>query len=176
VRVRDLSLLLMMSTLSVFASDPNDKEGCQDHPLFTRMAAHQVGGCETSPFASEELATGPRTTVTVEGRLTKIGCSLNEGAANAEIFASGIRTTGHVAVYGTYFDTNRSDVKPESKPALAEIAKLLKKDPGLELYVVGHTDATGVLDANMKLSRARGASPAPGLRAPASSLPRRASP
>ncbi len=81
-----------------------------------------------------------------------------EVVANAEVFASGLRTTGHVAVYGIYFDTNKSDVKPESKPALAEIAKLLKKDPGLKLYVVGHTDSTGLLDANMKLSQARGES------------------
>jgi outer membrane protein OmpA-like peptidoglycan-associated protein len=81
-----------------------------------------------------------------------------EVVANAEVFASGLRATGHVAVYGIYFDTNKSDVKPESTPALAEIAKLLKKDPGLKLYVVGHTDSTGFLDANMKLSQARGES------------------
>ena len=81
-----------------------------------------------------------------------------EIVANAEVFASGLRATGHVAIYGIYFDTNRSDVKPESKPALAEIAKLLKKDPGLKLYVVGHTDSTGLLDANLKLSQARGES------------------
>lgn len=81
-----------------------------------------------------------------------------EVVANAEVFASGLRATGHVAVYGIYFDTNKSDVKPESKAALAEIAKLLKKDPGLKLYVVGHTDSTGLLDANMKLSQARGES------------------
>ena len=81
-----------------------------------------------------------------------------EIVANAEVFASGLRATGHVAVYGIYFDTNKSDVKAESKPALAEIAKLLKKDPGLKLYVVGHTDSTGLLDANLKLSQARGES------------------
>jgi outer membrane protein OmpA-like peptidoglycan-associated protein len=46
-------------------------------------------------------------------------------------------------------------VKPESKPALEEIAKLLKSDAGLKLYVVGHTDNTGVFDANMKLSQDR---------------------
>lgn len=81
-----------------------------------------------------------------------------EVVANSEVFASGLRATGHVAVYGIYFDTSKADMKPESKPALAEIARLLKKDPGLKLYVVGHTDSTGLLDANMKLSQARGES------------------
>ncbi len=81
-----------------------------------------------------------------------------EVVANAEVFASGLRATGHVAVYGIFFDTNKAEIKPESRPALAEIAKLLQKDPALKLYVVGHTDATGLLDANMKLSQARGES------------------
>lgn len=78
-----------------------------------------------------------------------------EVAANATVFADDIHTTGHAAVYGIYFDTNKSEIKPESEKALAEIAKLLKKEPGLKLNVVGHTDNTGTMDANMKLSQAR---------------------
>jgi outer membrane protein OmpA-like peptidoglycan-associated protein len=76
--------------------------------------------------------------------------------ADAAAMGGDLKTTGHVAVYGIYFDTNKSEVKPDSKPALEEIAKLLKQTPGLKLRVVGHTDGTGSLDANMKLSQARG--------------------
>lgn len=76
--------------------------------------------------------------------------------ADAAALGSDLKTTGHVAVYGIYFDTNKSEVKPDSKPALEEIAKLLKQEPALKLMVVGHTDSTGSLDANMKLSQARG--------------------
>lgn len=75
--------------------------------------------------------------------------------ANAEVFSNDIRSTGHVAVYGIYFDSGKSVVKPESDVALAEIAKLLKGDPGLKLNVVGHTDNVGQMDYNMKLSQAR---------------------
>lgn len=75
--------------------------------------------------------------------------------ASAETWKSEIHASGHAAVYGILFDTNKSDVKPESKPALDEIAKLLGKDPGLKLFVVGHTDGTGAVEANMKLSQAR---------------------
>ncbi len=46
---------------------------------------------------------------------------------------------------------------PESEPALAEIAKLLKNDAALKLNVVGHTDNDGALETNMKLSEARAA-------------------
>jgi len=75
--------------------------------------------------------------------------------ADAAAFGNDINATGHVAVYGIYFDTNKSEVKPDSRPALEEIAKLLAQSPGLKLLVVGHTDMTGSLDANMKLSQAR---------------------
>jgi outer membrane protein OmpA-like peptidoglycan-associated protein len=75
--------------------------------------------------------------------------------ANADVFSNDIRTTGHSAVYGIYFDTGKSDIKPESAQAIGEIAKLLKSDATLKVYVVGHTDNVGGLEANMKLSQGR---------------------
>lgn len=75
--------------------------------------------------------------------------------ANAEAMGNDIKTTGHVSVYGIYFDTGKSEIKPESDAAIAEIAKLLKNNNALLLHVVGHTDNTGSFDANMKLSKDR---------------------
>jgi len=74
---------------------------------------------------------------------------------NAEVFSNDIRTTGHAAVYGIYFDTGKSNIKPESAQAVAEIAKLLKSDPSLKIHVVGHTDNVGSVDSNIKLSQSR---------------------
>jgi outer membrane protein OmpA-like peptidoglycan-associated protein len=78
-----------------------------------------------------------------------------EVVADAAAMSSDINATGHVSIYGIYFDTGKSDIKPESEPALAEITKLLKTSSGLKLYVVGHTDNTGSIDSNMKLSKDR---------------------
>jgi outer membrane protein OmpA-like peptidoglycan-associated protein len=75
--------------------------------------------------------------------------------ANAEVFSSDIRATGHAAVYGIYFDTGKSNIKPESSQTIAEIAKLLKSDLGLKIHVVGHTDNVGSVDSNIKLSQSR---------------------
>jgi OOP family OmpA-OmpF porin len=75
--------------------------------------------------------------------------------ANADALKSDINSTGHVAVYGVYFDTGKAVVKPESEPALQEIVKLLNADPKLSLLVVGHTDSTGEIPQNMTLSEAR---------------------
>lgn len=66
-----------------------------------------------------------------------------------------IAATGRVALYGILFDTGKADVKPESKPALDEIAKLLKAEPALKLRVVGHTDNQGTLESNIALSKRR---------------------
>jgi outer membrane protein OmpA-like peptidoglycan-associated protein len=75
--------------------------------------------------------------------------------ADANSMSNSIKETGKVAVYGIYFDTGKSVLKPESQPTLQEISKMLKIDPNLKLYVVGHTDNTGTLEANMKLSMER---------------------
>jgi OOP family OmpA-OmpF porin len=77
--------------------------------------------------------------------------------ADANSMASSIKETGKVALYGIYFDTGKSVLKPESLKTLEEIAKLLKADPALKLYVVGHTDNVGSFDANIKLSQERAA-------------------
>jgi outer membrane protein OmpA-like peptidoglycan-associated protein len=76
---------------------------------------------------------------------------------DASVMAKGIAATGHIALYGIYFDTDKTDIKPESAATLKEIAALLKQDPGLALYVVGHTDNVGGDDYNMDLSRRRAA-------------------
>lgn len=73
----------------------------------------------------------------------------------ADEMSRSISTTGRVSLYGIYFDTNKSDIRPESRPALQEIASLLKKQPVLKLHVVGHTDNIGGIEFNMGLSKRR---------------------
>jgi outer membrane protein OmpA-like peptidoglycan-associated protein len=80
---------------------------------------------------------------------------VQEVVASAELFSTGLKATGHVEVPGIFFDTAKADLKPESDAAVAEIAKLLKADPSLKVYVVGHTDNVSTLDVNLKLSQAR---------------------
>ncbi|MBI5624217.1 MAG: OmpA family protein [Elusimicrobia bacterium] len=80
-----------------------------------------------------------------------------EVAGNSDIFLKTIRETGHAAVYGIQFDTNRAELKPESAPALEEIVKLMSADPELKIHVVGHTDNVGAMADNMALSQARAA-------------------
>lgn len=74
---------------------------------------------------------------------------------DAAKMASEIKTTGRVALYGLFFDTDRAELKAESAPSLAEIGKLLNAQPALKVYIVGHTDNAGGFDYNMGLSQRR---------------------
>jgi outer membrane protein OmpA-like peptidoglycan-associated protein len=75
--------------------------------------------------------------------------------ADAATMAKSLKTSGKVALYGIYFDTDKAVLKPESDGALGEISKLLKKDAALKIYVVGHTDGSGNFDHNITLSQER---------------------
>ncbi len=73
----------------------------------------------------------------------------------ADEMSKALASAGRIALYGILFDTDKADIKPESKPALDEIAALLRQEPALRLHVVGHTDNVGGYEYNMNLSKRR---------------------
>jgi outer membrane protein OmpA-like peptidoglycan-associated protein len=75
----------------------------------------------------------------------------------ASEMSSSLTKAGRVALYGILFDFNKTDLKPESTPALQEIAKLMEQDANLKLIVTGHTDNVGSLESNRDLSQRRAA-------------------
>jgi OOP family OmpA-OmpF porin len=76
-------------------------------------------------------------------------------AVDPAALAKDIETAGSARIYGILFAVDQADIRPESKPALDAIAALLKAQPKLSLFVVGHTDMTASLEHNMQLSSAR---------------------
>jgi OOP family OmpA-OmpF porin len=74
---------------------------------------------------------------------------------DAEAIGKGIDKDGHMAIYGVMFDTDSANIKSESAPILAEIAKLLRARPELNILVVGHTDNQGAFEYNTGLSSRR---------------------
>ena len=77
--------------------------------------------------------------------------------------AKALSATGKVDIYGIFFDVDKTELKPESRATLEEVAKLLKSDPSLRIEVAGHTDNSGAADHNMKLSVGRAAAVASAL-------------
>ena len=97
-----------------------------------------------------ETGNGSYTQTVVEREVMK-----QDVTVDAAAMASSIADFGSVAIYGINFDTAKSDIKPDSKPAIDEIAKLLTNNPALKVGIVGHTDMVGDATGNMKLSQAR---------------------
>lgn len=73
---------------------------------------------------------------------------------SAEGMASALDQEGHIALY-LNFDTDSDAMRDDSKPAVDEIARLLRANPNLKLKVEGHTDSSGDAGHNRELSRRR---------------------
>lgn len=76
---------------------------------------------------------------------------------DASTMQQAIQAKGNVSVYGIHFDFDKDQLRPESKPTLDEIAKLLAASAQLHLEIVGHTDNRGGHEYNLDLSRRRAA-------------------
>jgi outer membrane protein OmpA-like peptidoglycan-associated protein len=109
------------------------------------------GGHET--YASV-LVSQNNQEITAQLVVVELGAVANK-MVDAAAMAKGLGDTGHIALYGIYFDTDKAVLKPESRPTLEQIAKLLASQPQLNVFIVGHTDNQGAYDYNLDLSRRR---------------------
>jgi len=105
----------------------------------------------------QEIWVGVNAAVAYEYTLEIVekGAMQQEVVATAEVITNDITSTRHAALYGIYFDTGKSEIKAESESSLKEIAKMLKQNAKMKLFVVGHTDNVGSIGANIALSKAR---------------------
>jgi outer membrane protein OmpA-like peptidoglycan-associated protein len=92
--------------------------------------------------------------ITAQLTIAELGAIENK-MVDAAAMAKGLGETGHIALYGIYFDTDKATLKPESRPTLEQIAKLLTTQPQLNVFIVGHTDNQGAYEYNVDLSRRR---------------------
>ncbi|MBK1721864.1 OmpA family protein [Thiocystis violacea] len=101
-----------------------------------------------------DSAAGDRVAVFVEEVLAK-PMQDRMVLVDAKKLAQDISQAGRVALYGIHFDFDKASIRPESRPQLDEMARMLNEQPELEVYVVGHTDNKGTLDYNIDLSQRR---------------------
>ena len=81
--------------------------------------------------------------------------SLEKGLVTVNDLKTSIAQTGHIAIYDIYFDSGKSEIKPESAEVLKNIAEYLNTNKDKKYIVVGHTDNIGDFEANIKLSQQR---------------------
>ncbi|MDN3493805.1 OmpA family protein [Winogradskyella bathintestinalis] len=64
-------------------------------------------------------------------------------------------TEGRVSTNGILFDSGASNIQPQSLGIVRQISQVLQRDQNIKLNIIGHTDADGSEDSNLKLSQAR---------------------
>ena len=125
---------------------------------YALLEQDQAGALNTVAIRTAEHGapnTGPCSVVSVvEAKPMQTGKIV---FVDASAMQSAIASSGRVALYGILFDTDKADIKAESKATLEEIAKFRRANLSLNLVVAGHTDSQGGFDYNVGLSQRRAA-------------------
>jgi outer membrane protein OmpA-like peptidoglycan-associated protein len=83
--------------------------------------------------------------------------SVRLAESEVDVLYDALTAKGRWATQGILFATGKSDLKPESRPVLKEIAATLKEHGDLKILIEGHTDNVGSAASNLTLSDARAA-------------------
>jgi len=82
------------------------------------------------------------------------GCPHWSGSVGGEL-RKDLAAAGRSRLYGILFDVDSTTIRPESKPVLDEVVRILKAEPAWRLTIEGHTDSAGDDAHNLKLSQGR---------------------
>jgi len=105
-------------------------------------------------------------TLCMAGVLALAGCStpgkvgevskFDIATASTEDIAKGLKKDGKVVIGGgILFETNSAKLAPNAEDLVKRISDVMKKNPDLNISVVGHTDNTGDYNYNVQLSERR---------------------
>jgi outer membrane protein OmpA-like peptidoglycan-associated protein len=62
---------------------------------------------------------------------------------------------GKVSTNGILFDSGSANIQPKSLGIVRQISQVLMQDASIKLNIIGHTDADGTNEGNLKLSKSR---------------------
>jgi OmpA-OmpF porin, OOP family len=72
-----------------------------------------------------------------------------------DLFLVPLETGQVIRINNIFFETAKSELKPESFSELNRLVKLMEQNPAMEIALAGHTDNIGSEEANQKLSTDR---------------------
>ena len=76
-------------------------------------------------------------------------------SVDATALGQGLNDDGKATLPGLFFDTGKTELRADSKAQLDEMTKLLRTQPTVRVFIVGHTDNVGSFEANQALSLGR---------------------
>jgi outer membrane protein OmpA-like peptidoglycan-associated protein len=83
--------------------------------------------------------------------------SFRVAESETDVLYDALAAKGRWVTQGILFATGKSEIQPESRPVLKEIASTLKQHADLKILIEGHTDNVGSPASNLALSDARAA-------------------
>ena len=83
--------------------------------------------------------------------------SIRVAESETDVLYDALLAKGRWVTQGILFETGKSELKPESRPVLKEIASTMKKYGDLKILIEGHTDNVGSAASNLALSEGRAA-------------------
>lgn len=142
--------------LSGKVSDKKDGTGLAATISFPNTDLAAVSTDPTTGVYSTELPPGSyAVTVSSEGYIGQSAALIIEpGKPQIRDFAL-VKEGMSITLRGIYFDVNKTTIKPESRPALADAAQILKDNPTIRVEIQGHTDSQGSDEYNLRLSDGR---------------------
>ncbi len=72
-----------------------------------------------------------------------------------EVLLKPLKAGSKIVLRNVFFDTDKADLRPESRTELKTVAKLLKDNPKLKIEISGHTDNRASAEYNQDLSKRR---------------------
>lgn len=81
--------------------------------------------------------------------------SVRLAESETDVLYDALLAKGRWVTQGILFETGRSELRPESRPVLKEIAATMQQHPDLDVLIEGHTDNVGSAASNLSLSEAR---------------------
>ncbi|HVS91542.1 MAG TPA: OmpA family protein [Mucilaginibacter sp.] len=79
----------------------------------------------------------------------------NKNPFHITVLLQPIEVGNKVVLNNIFFDTNKFDIKPESKPELQKLIDFLTVNPSIHIEISGHTDNVGTVQSNQVLSENR---------------------
>ena len=83
--------------------------------------------------------------------------SIRVAESETDVLYDALAAKGRWATQGILFETGKTELRPESRPVLKEIASTMKKYGDLKILIEGHTDNVGSAASNLALSDGRAA-------------------
>lgn len=151
---------------SVYGNDNRQSNGeishYYDFGQYNESQRYMVGKITTSDMIYYvEIGMTP----TYNGKPVKVCVEIIEQEAlesglinlNADVIKEQLEREGKLILDGILFDIGKATLKQSSFEVIALVGDYLNNNPTSRLYVVGHTDDAGSLDANYQLSEERAA-------------------